>query len=622
MSRRFTRRQRLILAMRSGSRCARCNEPIGPGFHADHRIPFSQGGETILINGQALCAGCNLSKGKTMTTFKLRDWQQAAREQANAYYNKGDDRHFVINAAPGAGKTKVSCVIADDLLRSGQIDRVIGIAPRRAVVEQWAKEFAQITGRHMMKITSADAIGAISADVCATWAAIRGLADIFQDICAHARVLVICDEHHHAAIEAAWGASADSAFADARYVLVLTGTPVRSDGAQPVWLRHDDFGGLAHPQEGMFTLSYGQAVELNYCRPVTFHRHRGAFTVDVGNGEIVTVTGDSTPSLPSDHPAPQVLKRVVDFYRLARTPQFENDLSTPRIDGYQGTMIACAGEKLDDLRLEMPEAAGLVIAPNIEMATYFARLIALIEGTEPMIVHSGHANAESRIDMFRKAVEMRWLVAVGMVSEGVDIPRLRVLVYLPKALTELAFRQAVGRVVRNAGPNDSSRAYVVMPAFSTFEEYARRIEEDMPASSVAIDKVLRMKRCAHCGGENALGATECGHCGAEYPTRQASFRPCPKCGVLNRTGEERCLGCGAEMLASYPITLTEAARDGVIARGIAIDEEEVREAEAQAPAIRARLAQVEDETLARIVSTIPVECYPALARLFAGAGDG
>ena len=75
------------------------------------------------------------------------------------------------------------------------------------------------------------------------------------------------------------------------------------------------------------------------------------------------------------------------------------------------------------------------------------------------------------------------------------------------------------------------------------------------------------------------------------------------------------------MLASYPITLTEAARDGVIARGIAVDEEEVREAEAQAPAIRARLAQVEDETLARIVSTIPIECYPALARLFAGIGD-
>lgn len=621
MSRRFSRRQRLILAMRSGGRCADCGEPLGADFHADHRVPFSRGGHTFLINGQALCAGCNLSKGNTMTTLKLRDWQQAAREQANGYFEKGEDRHFVINAAPGAGKTKVSCVIADDLLRSDAIDRVIVIAPRRAVVEQWATEFAHVTGRHMMKITSADAIGAISADVCATWAAIRGLADIFQDICAHARVLVICDEHHHAAIEAAWGASADSAFVDARYVLVLTGTPVRSDGARPVWLRHDDFGGLAHSEEGMFTLSYGQAVELNYCRPVTFHRHRGAFTVDVGGGETVTVTGTAAPALPNDHPAPEVLKRVVDFYRLARTPQFESDLKTPRTDGYQGTMIACASDKLDDLRLEMPEAGGLVIAPNIEMASYFARLIALIEGAEPMVVHSGHANAERRIESFRRSEQMRWLVAVGMVSEGVDIPRLRVLVYLPKALTELAFRQAVGRVVRNAGPNDASRAYVVMPAFATFEEYARRVEEDMPASAIPLDKMPRIKRCAHCGGESALGEPACGHCGADFPARQASFRSCPECGGLNRTSEEDCLHCGAQMLASYPITLTEAARDGVIARGIAIDEDEVREAEAQAPAIRARLAQVEDETLARIVSTIPVECYPALARLFAGMGE-
>ena len=65
MRRRFTDRQRLILAMRSCGLCARCGDPLEQGFHADHRIPFSRGGKTILDNGQALCAGCNLSKGNT-----------------------------------------------------------------------------------------------------------------------------------------------------------------------------------------------------------------------------------------------------------------------------------------------------------------------------------------------------------------------------------------------------------------------------------------------------------------------------------------------------------------------------------------------------------------------------
>ncbi|WP_277600665.1 DEAD/DEAH box helicase family protein [Altericroceibacterium xinjiangense] len=606
--------------MRSSGLCTECGNSIHPGFHADHRIPFSKGGQTLLANGQALCAGCNLSKGNTMK-INLREWQQSARKKAVSHYLSSASRIFVIDAAPGAGKTKVACVIAHDLIHAGHIDRVIIIAPRSAVVDQWAKEFAHVTGRHMMKITSADSIGAITADICATWAAIRGLADTFQDICASARVLVICDEHHHAAIEAAWGASADSAFAEARHVLVLTGTPLRSDGAQSVWLGLDAFGGLAQPEESMFKLSYGEAVELGYCRPATFHRHRGAFTVDIGGGETVTVTGDNTPAIPASHPAPQVLKRVVDFYRLAQTPQFGADQKTPRKDGYQGTMIACASDKLDELRLEMPEAGGLVIAPSIEMADYFARLITLIEDTEPMIVHSGHPNAERRIETFRVSRHMRWLVAVGMVSEGVDIPRLRVLVYLPKALTELAFRQAVGRVVRNAGPNDRSRAYVVMPSFTTFEEYARRIEEDMPASSLVRGDGPRMKRCAHCGGENALGASRCVHCAGDFLSRQANFRACPACSRQNRVGAAECLHCGADMLPLHPITLLEAARDGVIARGIEIDEEEVRKAEEQAPAIRARLARSEDETLARIFSTIPVECYPAIGRLFAERGE-
>ncbi|MDH7504293.1 MAG: hypothetical protein QHJ82_16470 [Verrucomicrobiota bacterium] len=86
-----------------------------------------------------------------------------------------------------------------------------------------------------------------------------------------------------------------------------------------------------------------------------------------------------------------------------------------------------------------------------------------------------------KIKTFKNTAK-RWLVSVAMISEGVDIPRLRVLVYLPNALTELAFRQAIGRVVRTCGPDDDTRAYVVMPSFATFERYARRVEEEMPAS--------------------------------------------------------------------------------------------------------------------------------------------
>lgn len=623
MRRRFSSRQRLVLGFRSGGRCELCGSPLLPSFHADHRIPYASGGPTTLMNGQATCPKCNLIKGKKM--IKLRDWQQAARTKALDYLlSTAGNRHFVVNAAPGAGKTKLACVIAADLLGMGEITRVVVIAPRKTVVDQWADEFERLTGRHMRKVTAADGHQLFSKDICATWAAVKDLQDAFQAICASDRVLVICDEHHHAAIEAAWGAAADSAFRDAEFAVILTGTPIRSDGASSVWLDLNDVGALSHPEAGMYSLSYGEAVELGYCRPASFHRHRGKFTVDLGNGQEALVTSDGPPVIPPHAEVDAVLRRIVDFQRLARIPQFEADLTTPRLDGYQGTMIAAASAKLDEARLDLPNAGGLVIAHDIEMAEYFARLIKRLEGQEAMIVHSNVSNPDGRILAFKRDASVRWLVAVGMVSEGVDIQRLRVLVYLPAAMTELAFRQAIGRVVRNAGPDDHSRAYVVMPALRAFDEFARRIEEDMPAFGPSPTACSKQKRCALCSGGSSLNATDCEHCGAEFPSRASSgFLACD-CGVLNRVGETNCLNCGSDLLGTHRISLAEAARDGVISRGIEVPEEDVIKAEALAPVHRAMLANVErqNKAVARLLRTVPLELWPEFVKLVRQEFDG
>jgi superfamily II DNA or RNA helicase len=549
--------------------------------------------------------------------MKLRKWQQATLDKALTYFGSADgDRHFVINAAPGSGKTRVSCAIAAALLSTGAISRVIVIAPRQTVVDQWAADWQKMSGRHMMKITRADDIDAEQPDICATWAAVKGLKDALQAICSKDNVLVICDEHHHAAIEAAWGASADSAFKEATFSLILTGTPVRSDGGRSVWLEQDELGGLQHPEAGMYTLTYGEAVELGYCRPVAFHRHGGLFTVDLGNALEAQVPSDGPPLIPAIAEVDSVLRRVVDFQRLARTPQFEADRSTPLLDGYQGTMIACAAEKLDEIRLEMPTAGGLVIAPDIGLAEYFAKLIERIEGERPTIVHSNLPSPDRRITAFRASRTKRWLVSVGMVSEGVDIPRLRVLVYLPAAMTELAFRQAIGRVVRNCGHQDGSRAYVVMPALEVLDGYARRIEEDMPAAGYRHENRPKGKNCSGCGERNDLGASSCVCCSKEFPARGVNFRAC-ECGFFNPLSADTCNSCGADLTANYRITLAAAAREGVISRGIFVPEDEVLKAEALAPAHRSMIekAERENEVLARILRTVPVELMPSFLRL-------
>ena len=553
-----------------------------------------------------------------MTTLNLRPWQAQALAQALDWLLvKRQDRHFLINAAPGAGKTLASSAIARALIERGEIDRVVVIAPRAEVVNQWAEDFRRVTGRYMTKVTGRDGdIAGMALDVCATWAAVQGLQDAMQAVCRAARTLVICDEHHHAAVEAAWGSGADSAFVDARFVLVLTGTPLRSDGAQSVWMAYDDAGAIDHPAEGTYTLTYGDAVDLGYCRPVTFHRHEGKFTVDLEGGKQVQVSGHQKAELPKEMLRVPSLQRALDFYRLACTPQFEKDGVSPLAGGYQATMLEYASQKLDDLRGRMPEAGGLVIAPSIEMAEYMVKVIERIEGEAPLLVHSQMPNPEAKIRAFRNT-DKRWLVSVAMVSEGVDIRRLRVLVYLPHALTELAFRQAIGRVVRTLGHDDDTRAYVVMPCLDTLETYARRVEEEMPVPYRKEKEGPRSKKCPVCRCECDLGARECTHCGHEFPVVPPRMRGCPDCGALNPVTATTCQACGAGLAASFTISLDEALRDGAIVRGMDIDETDVRRAEEMAPEIRKRMLRSGDEKLVRLVKVLPEESFARLQQILA-----
>lgn len=522
------------------------------------------------------------------------------------------DKHFLINAAPGAGKTLASCAIAKELIARGEVDRVIVIAPLAEVVNQWADDFRWVTGRHMAKITSRDGdISALGVDVCATWAAVQGLLIELQAVCNNSKVLLICDEHHHAAVEAAWGTSADSAFETAAFVLVLTGTPIRSDGAQSIWLAYDSVGSITHPEEGTYTLTYGEAVDLGYCRPVTFHRHEGKFTVDLDAGQQVHVSGHSPATLPAELSRIPGLQAALDFYRLARTPKYEADMTTPLRTGYQATMLDWGSQKLSELRNRMPDAGGLVIAPSIEMAEYMVTLLELLEGERPYLVHSNMPNPEAKIKAFRNT-NRRWLVSVAMVSEGVDIKRLRVLVYLPNPLTELAFRQAIGRVVRTAGPDDDTRAYVVMPSFETFETYARRIEDEMSSSSRVANDDPRTKRCSACKHECPLGSSVCPECGHAFPIRAPRLKSCGDCGALNPVTASKCHACGASFMQSFSLTLDEALRTGAIVRGMDIEEADVRAAEQMAPAVRQLVLQSGDQRLVRILQTLPDESWARL----------
>lgn len=548
---------------------------------------------------------------------QLRPWQQEAYKKALRWLiEKKESRQFIINVAPGAGKTICASFIVARLIEMREIERVIIIAPRKEVVNQWAEEFQSVTDRSIMKITAAsDDIVTVGVDLCATWSAVQGLLDVFQKICNEQKTLIICDEHHHAAVEAAWGRGAKGAFREAKYVLILTGTPMRSDGQETTWCAHDDNGVIDHPEEGTYTLNYGKAVDLGYCRPITFHRHEGKFTVTWKDGEHIAVSGVDKLEIDSRLKKNPALQKAVDYYTLARIPKYLPDGKTPDPNSYQATMFHWAIEKLDKLRNYMPNAGGLIIAPSIEVAEYMAELLEIIEGEKPIIVHSNTSNPEERIKIFRNS-DKKWIVTVNMVSEGVDIKRLRVLVYLPNAQTELHFRQAMGRVVRTMGQDDLTRAYVIMPTHKIFEEFAIRVEREMKSYHRKDNLIDRSsKKCPTCGAECHIKDKECQECGYQFPDRKQNFKTCPDCGALNIPTAKECAECGALFDPDFVLTLEEALRYGTIVRGTNIDEEETQEGEKIYPSIREEILISGDENLIEVLKQLPEESLGRLKNI-------
>src|SRR5213078_3390862 len=98
-----------------------------------------------------------------------------------------------------------------------------------------------------------------------------------------------------------------------------------------------------------------------------------------------------------------------------------------------------------------------------------------LSGEDPVVVLSDDPKASGRIAAF-SATNDRWLVAVRMVSEGVDVPRLAVGVYATSASTPLFFAQAVGRFVRSRRPGET--ASVFLPSIPSLLQYASEMERE------------------------------------------------------------------------------------------------------------------------------------------------
>jgi len=445
----FNARERAALYLAADGRCMSCGAELEPGWHADHVIPYAAGGPTDITNGQALCPKCNLKKGSYVVT--LRQWQQ----EAIAKFYERNSRDFLVSATPGAGKTTFAISLARQLVDAGWVHRVAVIVPTDALRQQWA-DAAGRAGISLMPVsdpTDYDKAGYLG--YVATYAQLaRGAgAELARRATRH-RTVVFFDEIHHAGESRSWGDGLLYAYEHATYRVALTGTPWRKDRRTPIpFVAYDENGTVCVDA----AYEYGEAVADGVCRPIEFHAYDGeARWRDCGEAKSAELGSEM-----SDEDVSAALDAVL------------------RPDhAWMPALLAKAAADLDELRREIPDAGGLVVANEQWQAREYAKILAQITGESPTVAVSDDPEAKAHIDAFRTA-RSRWLVAVKMVSEGVDIPRLAVGVYAAKARTPLFFRQVVGRFVRTRPQDPPFNARLFIPAIPALMTHAREIEEEL-----------------------------------------------------------------------------------------------------------------------------------------------
>ncbi len=407
-------------------------------------------GSGAAVAGEAETPG-ESTAASTVVGGSLRAWQRRALTK----YLATGPRDFLAVATPGAGKTTFALRVAAELLADRTVDQITVVAPTEHLKHQWAQSAAR--AGIALDSRFSNSTGGTSGDY-------HGVVVTYAQVAAHPfrhrvrtenrRTLVVLDEIHHAGDAKSWGDATAEAFGDATRRLALTGTPFRSDDSQiPFVVYEPDESGFPKSRAD-HTYGYAEALADGVVRPVVFLAYSGeAHWRDSAGEEYSARLGE-----------PLNAEQTARAWRTALDPAGD----------WISAVLRAADIRLRQKRASgMPDAGGLVIATDQDRARDYAELLEHISGEKPALVLSDDPASSNRIAEFGKSTQP-WMVAVRMVSEGVDVPRLAVGVYATSASTPLYFAQAIGRFVRARKPGET--ATVFLPSVPVLLDLAAQLE--------------------------------------------------------------------------------------------------------------------------------------------------
>ncbi|QGU07583.1 Type III restriction enzyme, res subunit [Corynebacterium occultum] len=384
-----------------------------------------------------------------MSKGQLRVWQR----QALTKYLAQRPKDFLAVATPGAGKTTFALRVATEFVEDRTVDRIIVVVPTEHLKVQWSQAAARVGLSLDPHFTNADAINPAFHGVVVTYAQVSMHPFKHHAISTAKRTLVILDEVHHGGDAKSWGDGIREAYNDVEHRLSLTGTPFRSDDSAIPFVRYVEDGQGHLISQADHTYGYADALADGVVRPVVFLAYSGEARWRTSAGE-------------------EFAARLGEPLNAEQTARAWKTALDPKGDWIPAVLQA-AHTRLLQLRRNMPDAGGLVIATDKTTARAYAKILEKLSSTPVSVILSDEPGSSERIDEFSASTD-EWMVAVRMVSEGVDVPRLAVGVYATSASTPLFFAQAIGRFVRSRMPGET--ASVFLPSVPVLLDLAAKLE--------------------------------------------------------------------------------------------------------------------------------------------------
>lgn len=496
MKRSFSKRQKSAIAAKHDWFCAYCGKDLSTeDYEIDHVTPFSKGGLTSLKNGVLSCVSCNRKKSNTVGTYQpmlvgdermfqagrlevkeklskvqsLRKWQQLAQFEYNKVVKK--QSIFVVEVCPGGGKTFFAVHTAAAQFVQNAIDYVIAIAPSLIVCDGWLSTASSLGFR---ALTSNSLTQNFAADVNFRIATYQSSLKTIENLPPRSRVLVICDEYHHAEDGKDWGDRLQvikESIGSRVQFLFLSGTPWRTRGyiamlrENGYYQPDEQLGGEVVKPDFSYTYKEDLESETRATTAASFYFYTSVRT-DKKSGQVERLISPSDQFTSAD-----IAKQEEECpcpYSLGKHVSIEDARLSNNTAAQEMIFDAC--DKLHAVQAKYSEKIlMLVVAKSITEARRICEYIIENHDLNAVVIASDDPESAKKLKQIKTQLASGSklkthrttpdvIVSVGMVSEGVDIPHIKVIVYLSAILTLLYLIQVLFRGARRV-PRSGKQGY-------------------------------------------------------------------------------------------------------------------------------------------------------------------